>query len=203
MATVETKRLTAEEFWEWVNRPENQDKLFELDRGEVVEVPRPAEFHGVLCAWIAHLLWRFVLQRGRGFVCSNDTGLLVERDPDTLRGPDLMFIDEPLGLDQLSRKFTQRIPQLVVEVMSPNDRPTQLNRRIGQYLKRGVGLVWLVDADVRSVTVYRRDRYPQVLDDSEELSGEDVLPNLRLAVSELFILPAEQTAPREDENSRN
>ncbi|HTU92247.1 MAG TPA: Uma2 family endonuclease [Gemmataceae bacterium] len=200
MATVETKRLTAEEFWEWVNRPENLDKLFELDRGEVVEVTRPAEFHGVLCAWIAHLLWRYVLQRRRGCVCSNDTGLLVARDPDTLRGPDVMFIDEPLGLDQLSRKFTQRIPKLLIEVMSPNDRLTQLNRRIGQYLERGVGLVWLVDAEVRGVTVYRRDRYPLVLDDTEELTGEDVLPDLRLAVSELFTLPAEQTASPEDKS---
>lgn len=200
MATVETKRLTAEEFWEWANRPENQDKLLELDRGEVVEVTRPAEFHGVLCAWIAHLLWRYALQRRRGCVCSNDTGLLVERDPDTLRGPDVMFLDEVLGLEQLSRKFTQRIPQLVIEVMSPNDRMTRLNRRIGQYLERGVGLVWLLDADVRSVTVYRRDRYPRVLDDSEELTGEDVLPDLRLAVSELFTLPAGQPDSSEDKS---
>jgi Uma2 family endonuclease len=104
-----------------------------------------------------------------------------------------------LVLEQLSRKFTQRIPQLVIEVMSPNDRLTQLNRRIGQYLERGVGLVWLVDADVRSVTVYRRDRYPRVHDDSEELTGEDVLPDLRLAVSEVFTLPAEQAASQGDE----
>jgi Uma2 family endonuclease len=198
MATVETKRMTAEAFWDWVNGPENQNKQYELDRGEVVEVTRPAEFHGVLCAWIAHLLWGFALRRGRGCVCSNDTGLLVERDPDTLRGPDLMFIDETLGLEQLSRKFTQRIPQLVIEVMSPNDRMTKLNRRIGQYLERGVGLVWLLDAEVRSVTVYRRDKYPRVLDDTEELTGEDVLTDLRLAVSELFTLPAERAAAQEN-----
>jgi Uma2 family endonuclease len=198
MAIVETKLLTAEEFWEWANLPENQDKNYELDRGEVVEVTRPAEYHGVICAWIAHLLWGYVLQRGRGILCSNDTGLIVERDPDTLRGPDLMFIDEPLGLDQLSRKFTERIPKLVIEVLSPNDRMTQLNRRIGQYLQRGVGLVWLVDAEVRSVTVYRRDRYPLVLDNSDELSGEDVLPDLRIRVSELFTLPAEAASLRKD-----
>lgn len=194
MATVETKRMTAEEFWEWSHRPENQDKLLELDRGEVVEVTRPAEFHGVLCAWIAHLLWGYALKRGRGCVCSNDTGLLVERDPDTLRGPDLMFIDEPLSLDQLSRKFTERIPKLVIEVMSPHDRMTRINRRIGQYLERGIGLVWLVDAEVRSITAYRRDRYPLVLDDTDELTGEDVLPDLRFRVSELFTLPAERIA---------
>lgn len=200
MATVETKHLTAEEFWEWANRPENQDKPYELDRGEVVEVTRPAEFHGVLCAWIAHLLWGYALRHGRGCVCSNDTGLLVERDPDTLRGPDVMFLDELLGLEQLSRKFTQRIPKLVIEVMSPNDRMTKLNRRIGQYLERGVDLVWLVDADVRSLTVYRRDRYPRVLDDSEEVTGEEVLPDLRFRVSELFTLPAEQAAAPGDES---
>lgn len=200
MTVLTTKRLmTAEEFYDWVNRPENEGRQYELDRGEVIEVTRPAEFHGVLCAWIAHLLWSYALQRGRGCVCSNDTGLLVERDPDTLRGPDLMFLDEPLGLEQLSRKFTQRIPKLVIEVMSPTDRMTQLNRRIGQYLERGVGLVWLLDAEVRSVTVYRRDKYPRVLDDTEELTGEDVLPDLRLPVAELFTLPAERAASREDE----
>jgi Uma2 family endonuclease len=200
MATVETKCMTAEEFWEWANHPENQNKDYELDRGEVVEMTRPAEYHGALCAWIAHLLWRYVLQRRRGCVCSNDTGLLVERGPDTLRGPDLMFIDEPLGLEQLSRKFTERIPKLVIEVLSPNDRMTQLNRRIGQYLERGVSLVWLVDAAVHSVTVYRSDKYPMVLDDSDELTGQEILPDLRLRVVDLFTLPADRTDTQGDES---
>jgi Uma2 family endonuclease len=197
MATVQTRRMTAEEFWEWANRPENQDKYYELDRGAVVEVTRPAEYHGTLCSWIAYLLWGYVFKHGKGYVCSNDTGLLVERDPDTLRGPGVMFFDETRGLDQLSRKFTERIPRLVVEVLSPNDRMTKVTRRIGQYLERGVGLVWLVDAEVRSVTVYRADKYPTVLDETDELTGQEVLPDLRFRVPELFTLPADQAAAQE------
>jgi Uma2 family endonuclease len=191
MATVATKLLTAEEFFEWVNRPENQDKLYELDRGEIVEMPSPSELHGVLCAFIVHLLWKFVIQRGRGYVCSNDTGLLVDEDPDTVRGPDIMLFDENRQLDQLSRKFTRRLPKVVVEVRSPSDQMTKLTRRIGQFLKRGVPLVWLVDPEVRSITVYRVDKYPVVLDETDELTGEEILPDFHCGVTEFFALPGQ------------
>src|SRR5262245_24691409 len=109
MATVGTKRMTAEEFFDWLQRPENQHRLFELEAGEVVEMPPPGELHGILCGWIAHLLWRYVLQRGQGSVSSNDTGLLVKRDPDTVRGPDLMLFEESRRLDDLNRRFVERL----------------------------------------------------------------------------------------------
>jgi Uma2 family endonuclease len=156
MATVATRRMTAEEFWQWASRPENQDKRFELDRGEVVEMPPPGIPHGVICAWIAYLLWGYVLRRGKGYVCSNDSGLLVQRDPDTVRGPDLMLFDAPRRLEDLTPRYAETVPQLIVEVLSPTDQQGKTNRRIGQYLQRGVPLVWLVDPEVRIVTVYGR-----------------------------------------------
>ncbi len=190
MATVTTGPMSADEFFEWANRPENQDRLWELERGEVVEMPSPGELHGILCGFLAHLLWSYIIRRGRGGgVSSNDTGLLVEEGPDTVRGPDLMLFDESLALDQLSRKYTRRIPRLIVEVRSPTDQPTKMMRRAGQYLVRGVPLVWLVDPEVRSVTVCRLDRFPRVLDETDEITGEDVLPDLRFRVAELFTLP--------------
>jgi len=190
MATVTTRPMTADEFFAWANHPENQDRLWELERWEVVEMPSPGELHGILCGFLAHLLWSYVLRRGRGgAVSSNDTGLLVEEGPDTVRGPDLMLFDESLPLDQLSRKYTRRIPRLVVEVRSPTDQPTKMTKRAGQYLVRGVPLVWLVDPEVRSVTVCRSDRFPRVLDETDEITGEDVLPDLRFRVAEFFTLP--------------
>jgi Uma2 family endonuclease len=189
MATVTTKPMTAEEFYDWANRPENRDRFWELEHGEVVEMPTPGEVHGILCGFIAHLLWAFVIRRGRGAVSANDTGLLVEENPDTVRGPDLMLFDESLPLDQLSRKFTRRIPRLIVEVRSPSDQPTMMIKRAGDYLRRGASLVWIVDFEVRSVTVCRADRFPMVLDETEEVSGEEVLPDLRFRVAELFALP--------------
>src|SRR5437879_1884539 len=99
MATVEVKRMTAEEFWEWASRPENQDRHFELDRGEVVEMPPPGINHGFVCGWIVHLLWVYALRRGKGYPVSNDSGLLVEQDPDSVRGPDVMFFDAVAAVD--------------------------------------------------------------------------------------------------------
>lgn len=191
MTTVATKLLTAEEFWEWANRPENQNKNYELDRGEVVEMPSPGETHGMLCGWIVDLLWTYVVRRGVGGVTSNDTGLLVEQAPDTVRGPDIMLFGESRPLEQLNRKFSTRIPQLVVEVVSPHDKLNQINRRLSQYLRRGVSLVWLVDPETRTVAAYRPGQIHQVFDETEELTGEDILPDLRVRVAELFALPGQ------------
>ncbi len=189
MTTVQTKLLTAEEFYEWASRPENQDVLYELDQGVPVPMPSPSELHGVVCALIAHLLWRFIFQRGKGYVCSNDSGLLVSRGPDTVRGPDLMLFDEPRELEELSRKFATGIPRLVVEVLSPSDHMGRVNRRISQYLQRGIPLVWVVDPEVRSVSVYRPGKDLYTVEESEELTGNEVLPEFRCKVAEIFALP--------------
>jgi Uma2 family endonuclease len=188
MATAETRLLTAEEFWEWLTQRQD-DGLYELERGEIVAMPSPGELHGAVCWLISFILGGYVFQRNRGYLCSNDTGLIVERNPDTVRGPDLMLFDETKQLDDLNRKFAQQIPRLVVEVLSPTDQTTRTNRRIGQYLRMGVPLVWLVDPEVRSVSLYRPDKYPVVLDESEELVAEDVLPGFKCRVSQLFQLP--------------
>ena len=192
MATVETDLMTAEEFFDWANRPENEDKLFELEYGEIVEMPPPSELHGVVCSLIAHLLWTFIFRRGKGYLCGNDSGLLIARGPDTVRGPDLMLFDESRPLDTLSRKFTERIPKLVIEVLSPSDQMTKVNLRISQFLKRGVPLAWLVDPEVRSVTVYRPGKEHSVVDETEELTGEDALPDLRVRVADLFAMPEQK-----------
>src|SRR5206468_2320992 len=118
-------------------------------------------------------------------------GLLVKRKPGTVRGPDIMLFDEFLPLQKLSRKFSTRIPKLVVEVLSPSDQMAKVNRRISQYLKRGVPLVWLVDPETRTVTVYRPGRDLQVLQETDEITGEAVLPKLRFQVAEFFALPGQ------------
>jgi Uma2 family endonuclease len=189
MATVETRRMSADEFWEWAIRPENEAKNYELDHGAVVEMPTPGELHGVLCSMLAHLLWSYVFRRGAGYVCGNDTGLLVQRDPDTVRGPDVMVFDEPKRLESLSKKYAVGVPKLVVEVLSPSDNQGKVNRRIGQYLRRGVPLVWLVDPEPRIITVYRPEKEMYTRDETDELTGEDVLPELRVRVADVFTLP--------------
>jgi Uma2 family endonuclease len=189
MATVETARMTAEEFWEWCGRPENQGKRAELVRGEIVEMPPPGELHGILCWWIGYLLGMYVVRRGRGALATNDTGLIVEEGPDTVRAPDVILFGESRALDKLSRRHSTRLPELVVEVLSPTDRWTRVLRRVDQYQARGVPLVWVVDDEERSVTVFRPKEHPQLVEEDGELTGNGVLEDFRLPLAELFRLP--------------
>ena len=68
--------LTAEEFFDWTNRTENRDKHHELERGEVVEVSRPGQLHGVVCANAALVLGNYTFRRRKGYVCSNGPGII-------------------------------------------------------------------------------------------------------------------------------
>src|SRR4051812_760928 len=86
MSTVAAKMMTADEFFDWSHLPENRDRHFELERGEIVEISRPGERQGVVCGNAVGILGSYTRQRRRGYVCSNDIGLILEREPDTVRG---------------------------------------------------------------------------------------------------------------------
>src|SRR5688572_5555610 len=95
MSTVSVQqRMTAEEVFDWCNRSENRDRHFELERGEVVETPLTGERHGFVCLSVGGILASYTLQRRKGYACSNDTGLILGRDPDTVRGPDVVLYEQ-------------------------------------------------------------------------------------------------------------
>ena len=94
MSTAAAKLMTAEEFYDFCHLPENRDRLFELDQGEIVEMSRPGELHGVACSNVNFVLASFARQRRKGYVCCNDTGVIWGRAPDTVKGPDIIYFDE-------------------------------------------------------------------------------------------------------------
>lgn len=188
MATVHTGKMTAEEFWDWCQRPENADRRVELDRGEIVDLPLTGMQHGVVCSWVAYLLGEHVLQHG-GQIAINNTGLVIQEDPGTVRGPDLILFGESLPWEQLRPEHSRRLPQLVVEVLSPSDKTTYVIRCVADYLRRGIPLVWLVDPSDRTVSVHRPGELPVTLDQGDELTGDGVLVDFRLPVAKLFKLP--------------
>jgi Uma2 family endonuclease len=183
------KLMTAEEFYEFVHRPENANRWLELVEGEVIELPPPQKKHGVVSANVTRILGNYCFQRGKGYVASNDSGVILRRDPDTVRGPDVAIYEDAQTWAELHPKYGEVPPRLAVEVLSPDDRPNKVNRKIVDYLWAGVGIVWLVDFEEREVTVYRPDRTPYRLSEVDELTGEDVLPELRVRISELFFMP--------------
>ena len=191
MATVETKLITAEEFYEWAHRPENRDKNCELVRGEIVEMSRPGKRHGMICGNVARILGNYAVQRKKGYVCSNDTGVVVGRKPDTVRGPDVLFFDDVDQVEQVDEKYGETPPLLAVEVLSPNDTTGKVMRRVREQKRIGTRLVWVLDPEELNVVVCQRGQEDKIVEFDEELTGEDVLPDFRCRVAELFALPGQ------------
>ncbi len=181
--------MTASEFYAWVHRPENRNRFFELDRGEVVEMPPPGKHHGFVCANIARILRNFAIQRRKGYVCTNDAGVIVERDPDTVRGPDVTFYEDTQTIEDMDRQYAARPPVLAVEVLSPDDRVNRTIHRITQMLRAGVIVIWLVDPEGRDVSVYRAGQDPVLIQEGQELSGDPALPDFRCRIADFFALP--------------
>lgn len=152
------------------------DKRIELVRGVLI-VRKPAGYtHGRVIAHLTGRLWSHVEQTGAGEVLGAETGFTLFRDPDTVRAPDVAFVRRDRLPDPASRAFVELAPDLVVEVLSPDDRPGETLAKVGDWLQAGARLVWVIDPERRVARVYRADG--SALDLSEEgvLSGEDVLP---------------------------
>lgn len=180
---AETKTLiTAEQFSE-MSFP---DVRTELVDGEVIQMSLPGFEHADICVRIASELNRFVKAQKLGVVVS-EMGFVLRRSPDLVRGPDLAFISkEKLETHGRTRKFWQGPPDLAVEVLSPDDRASEVLRKVGEYLDAGARLVCVVDPENRRVSAYRGLNQVRVYGPGDTLSGEDVLPGFSLPLNEIF-----------------
>lgn len=183
MAVVSQTLITAEEFSKLPNPPDGSQ--LELVRGVIVSVPPPRGRHGVCCSKVDRLIGDFVEAKGLGTVTANDTGIILERDPDTVRGPDVSFWRKE-RLPVVPEGYIDVPPDLAVEVASPGDHFARIQKRVLHFLACGVRLLWVVDPEDRSVTVYRPQKLPVILEESDMLSGEDVLAGFSCRVAELF-----------------
>lgn len=186
MATVATKLMTAEEFYDFANRLENRDRILELEDGEVVEMSRPSEWHCLVCANLVWLLGTYIRKLRRGRVYCNDMGIILKRNLDTVRGPDIAVYMDKKKLSEISRKYPANVPLVVFEVLSPNDRIGKMMKLLTRFLARGVQVALLVDPESRNVTILRKKQEPIVLEDTEEIRGLPKLPGFRCGVAELF-----------------
>jgi Uma2 family endonuclease len=183
MTTTTQKLITAEEFARMPDPPDGSQQ--ELVRGEIVTMPPPGFRHGVCCSKIDRRLGTFVEANSLGVVCCNDTGFILERDPDTVRGPDLSFWSRE-KLPELPEGYPEVPPDLIVEVVSPSDHFTRIQKKLSHYLEKGVRLIWVVDPEDRSLTIYRPDRPLRVLTEKDTVSGEEVVLGFACPVADLL-----------------
>ena len=185
MATIKTKPalLTAEDLL----RLSGEGVRGELIRGVLHETMSTGLKHGRIVMKLGALLMNFILPRALGTLVGSDSGVLLERDPDTVREPDLAFTSaERLPIDADIDGYSEVVPDLVVEVVSPGDQPHEVADKIAMWLSHGVRLVWVVRPDSRTIEVHRAAADVQTLEESDMLDGLDVLPGFSCSVSAVF-----------------
>ena len=174
--------LTADEFMHL-----GDEMHGELIRGVFCEMPRPGMRHGQLALRLGAQLLNHVEARELGTVLG-DVGVLLERDPDTVRAPDAAFISHNrLPPGAVTEKYGQQVPELVAEVVSPSDRRPDVDAKARMWVSYGVELVWVVFPKTRTVEVYRADAETvQTLSEADSLDGGSVLQGFSYPLSRLF-----------------
>lgn len=186
MATVApTKLMTAEEFM----KADLGEGTFELVRGEVIKVPPPMPGHGRICINVGFALESYGRQTGYGYALSNDSGVRTERDPDTVRGPDVCFFShDRWPRSEVGEKLPPVPPNVVVEVYSPGNRRSEILEKLAEYVAAGVPLIWIIHPKSRSVSIYRcDDDAPLVLKEGDVIENLPELPGFRCPVADLFL----------------
>lgn len=184
MATTEIKSVTAEEY-QLLPDPVDGNRL-ELLKGRVLSLPRPNWEQGEIAGTVGSLIKQFLKSNRVGRV-SLSSGIITERDPDSLRGPDVSFISkERMPLDKRMNEYPKMTPDLCVEVLSPSNTRFELNAMMTEYFATGAKMVWVVDPDERSVAVYEQPDEGRVFKGRSSLSGGQVLPGFTCSVAEIF-----------------
>jgi len=159
----------------------------ELVRGEIGHPIPVGVRRGRIANAVCSALAQHARERGLGAVCGSRTGIVIERDPDTVRAPDAMFISrERMPPGEEPDGFLPFPPDLAAEVISPDDRWSEIEENVAEYLRAGVPLVWVIDPKTKQVHVHRAGQDVQVLGPEDVLTGEDVLPGFSCLVADLL-----------------
>jgi len=177
-----TKLMTAEEL---LKMPHGNYR-YELVKGELIERSFLGAKQGVISARIGVRLGNFVEKQKLGVVCSG-SGFILARNPDMVRGADASFVSNARISKQVQPKgYWELAPDLAVEVISPNDPASEVQSKVLEYLDAGTRLVWVIDPESKTISVYRSLSNVRVLTNKDTLDGADVLPGFSVAVKELF-----------------
>src|SRR3989440_3903634 len=161
-------------------------KRTELVHGRLVVHEPPGGRHGHVAAKLALRLGQHIDLTGAGDLFVGDVGFTLRRNPDTVRGPDLAFVWRERLPQPIPHTYLELAPDLVVEVLSQNDRPGETLAKVGDWLDAGARLVWLIDPERRIARVYRPDGSESTIAADGQLDGEDVLPGFACTLAGIF-----------------
>jgi Uma2 family endonuclease len=143
--------------------------------------------HGEICLRVGHVLQSHLDEHPTGRVVSNDSGVITERDPDTVRGADIAYYSvERVPRGPLPDGLLDVSPDVVIEVLSPSDRWSEVQVKVAEYLDAGVRAVCIADDDTRSIHVFWADRPLHVFKSDDEFALPEILGDFHVKVRRFF-----------------
>ena len=158
----------------------------ELVEGRVVSRPPTNYTHGEIETDVSTALKAYARETGRGRVMGGEVGIFIRHAPDTVRAADVLFISHERYTRRQSRSYLDVSPELVVEILSPDDPWSEVMEKLSDYFSAGVDVVWVVNPRRREVYAYRSLTEVRRFGEEQVLTEEEILPRFALPVSDLF-----------------
>jgi len=184
MSTTSTALMTAEEL---MQLPHGEGFRYELINGELEKTMSPGLPHGRIAARLLVLLGNYIWDHGLGDVFAAETGFQLTYQPDTVLAPDVSFVSKE-RLEQVgeTERYCPGAPDLVVEVLSPSDRPSKVNKKTLLWLSCGAKQVWIVNPKDHTVRIHRSPSDATTFSGADYLEAPDLLPGFRLSLDRIF-----------------
>ena len=160
----------------------------ELIDGRIVPMSPTGGEHGFIELHLGSALRHFMREHNLGCVMTGEVGIYTRRQPDSVRGADVVFLSKERWPDAPPRGFLEVAPDLVVEIMSPNDRWQDVRQKLAEYFAIGLRWVWIVEPENRAVLVFRSTTDMQQYGMDDTLVGEGSLEGFTLTVASRFAL---------------
>ena len=177
--------MTVAEFEQWQLSWDDASR-YDLWDGEVIEMAPAGAAHGAIASEIGRLVANYNREHRLGRTFAAETGFVLDGMRHRVLAPDVAFIARGRLPAGSQRGFFRGAPDLAVEVRSPSQSAREMDTKAAGYLAAGTRLVWVVDPDSRTVTVYQPNQTPEEMAAEDYLDGYDVLPGFRVAVTAIF-----------------
>ncbi|MGE3271238.1 MAG: Uma2 family endonuclease, partial [Chloroflexota bacterium] len=177
-------RMTADDLL----RMPRDGKRRELVKGELHEMSPAGGEHGFISNRAQLRLGIYLDQHPEigGGLFAAETGFRISRDPDTVRAPDVAYVVEARLAQARVAGYPDLAPDLIVEVVSPNDTASEVQAKIDEWLRAGVRLAWVLYPATHSAMVFHVDGTTHLLHADDNLTGDPVLPGFSCRLRELF-----------------
>ena len=176
------RRLTAEEF---SRLPDTRGK--ELDDGVIVELNVGTESN-LIAGELYRRLANHVIEQRLGLPFPPETAFqCFPKHPARVRKPDVSFIRaDRVPAGPPPKGFMPVAPDLVVEVVSPHDGATDVERKIREYAEIRIPLLWVIYPDTGTARLFRSGKATGEVGADDDLDGGDVVPDFRARLRDLF-----------------